>query len=112
MELNRQNKTMPASMKINSSLLALTFLIFALVAPARAATVCWDGGGDGVFWHDPLNWCNDQVPTAADDVVLDSPVIISGGNITIRSVQSSQAVTISGVSLTVTAGDSQLTGRL
>ena len=34
------------------------------------AAVSWDGGGDGVRWHDPLNWDHDAVPTASDEVVI------------------------------------------
>ena len=30
--------------------------------------VSWDGGGDGSNWTDPLNWSNNLVPGAADDV--------------------------------------------
>ena len=38
-------------------------VLFLLTSPLLLAqTVTWDGGGDGVSWHDPLNWSNDSVP--------------------------------------------------
>lgn len=37
------------------------------------ATVTWDGGGDGINWHDPSNWDNDTLPSEIDDVVIDVP---------------------------------------
>lgn len=43
----------------------------------------WTGMGDGTSWFDPFNWCNDVLPDAATNVVIDSPtkanVVISGG---------------------------------
>jgi hypothetical protein len=35
------------------------------------SAVSWDGGGDGTHWSDPLNWSNDALPTAFDDVLID-----------------------------------------
>ena len=35
------------------------------------AAVARDGGGDGVRWSDPLNWSNNVLPAAADDVTID-----------------------------------------
>ena len=44
---------------------------------AVGTTVYWDGDsdgdGDGVTWTDPLNWSNDLVPGAGDNVVIDDP---------------------------------------
>src|SRR5581483_8245762 len=42
----------------------------ALEGRRLLAAVSFDAGGDGVNWNDPLNWSNDQVPTADDDVTL------------------------------------------
>ena len=38
------------------------------------ATVSWDGGpgGTGFDWNTPVNWSNDTIPTANDDVVISS----------------------------------------
>ena len=44
--------------------------VIALVASSWAHAVTWDGGGDGVDWHDPLNWDTDAVPGPDDDVLL------------------------------------------
>ncbi|MEO1448152.1 MAG: hypothetical protein AAFV07_01425, partial [Bacteroidota bacterium] len=32
-----------------------------------------DGGGDGIHWHDPLNWEADRLPTATERVIVDQP---------------------------------------
>ncbi len=34
------------------------------------AAVVWDGGAGTDSWHDALNWSNDAVPTADDDVTI------------------------------------------
>ncbi|MEO1448153.1 MAG: hypothetical protein AAFV07_01430 [Bacteroidota bacterium] len=31
----------------------------------------WDGGGDGINWHDPQNWEDDRLPTATDRAIVD-----------------------------------------
>jgi hypothetical protein len=31
----------------------------------------WDGGGDGVSWHNRFNWTDDALPTIQDAVVID-----------------------------------------
>ncbi len=51
-----------------------------------AGTLAWDGGGDGIFWSDPLNWTGDVLPsvdsvvpiTSGDDITLDATVTIAG----------------------------------
>ena len=37
---------------------------------AYAASVTWDGGGDGVNFSDPLNWDADAVPTGSDTILI------------------------------------------
>jgi len=50
---------------------ALTLLAATLLpAPAHAATISWDGGGNNSNWHNPLNWTGDLVPGTGDDVVI------------------------------------------
>src|SRR5947209_4954220 len=44
-----------------------------LEARCLLATVLWNGGGDGTFWHDPKNWSTGQVPGQNDDVVINVP---------------------------------------
>ncbi len=72
------------------------------------AQVVWDGGGDGTSWHDALNWDANVLPTAADDVLINTagtPTIEhtnSAGNTTVRSIQSNERLLISGGSLHVT----------
>ncbi|MEO1448358.1 MAG: hypothetical protein AAFV07_02460, partial [Bacteroidota bacterium] len=33
----------------------------------------WDGGGDGINWHDPINWEEDRLPTLMDRAIVDLP---------------------------------------
>ncbi len=59
----------------------------------------WDGGGDGFSWNDPLNWSGDLLPGPTDDVIIDvagTPTIVSTGNVTIASLDSQEAISISG----------------
>jgi hypothetical protein len=74
--------------------------------------VLWDGGGDGVSWTDRFNWSADLLPTADDDVTInvessDPTIVLSSGTHSIRSLTSSEALTISGGSLAL-AADSQI----
>ena len=58
----------------------LTFTAVGSFATAGyAATIQWDGGGDGTNWNQALNWVGDVAPSATNDVVIDVP----GTNITI-----------------------------
>lgn len=53
-------------------------LIACLVGPllSFAATVTWDGGGDGTSWSDPLNWSPNGIPTNADDVTITNASVV------------------------------------
>ena len=57
---------------------------------AAATTVSWDGGGDGTSWHDPLNWSDNKVPAATNDVLVtvtgSVTVVHSSGTTYIRSI--------------------------
>ena len=50
--------------------LGTTFLLLLIGQSCSAATVTWDGGGDGRSWNDAVNWSNDRVPGVTDNVVL------------------------------------------
>ena len=72
---------------------------------ARANIVYWDGGGDGVSWHDPLNWSGDNLPGPSDEVRILFPnvtVVHSAGDHTVKSVTSQGSLTLSGGALGVT----------
>jgi hypothetical protein len=79
-----------------------------LEARRLLAAVAWDGGGDGVNWIDPLNWSSNAMPASADDVTINVPtsnptIVISSGTQTINSLTSSEAITLSGATLSVAA---------
>lgn len=55
--------------------IALVFL--GLQVYLHAAIIRWDGGGGiNQSWINPLNWEGDQLPTPADDVVLDNYFVL------------------------------------
>ena len=80
------------------------------------ATVLWDGDAGavspGVYdWNDPLNWSEDTLPTAADDVMIDVAdaaitVEHAAGDTTVKSLTSAESLTISGGSILRLAGGS------
>jgi hypothetical protein len=79
------------------------------------AAVFWDGGGNGTSWEDPLNWSNNLLPTAADDVTIDvagSPnITLSSGLQSIHSLVLAESLSVNGGTLAV-ATSAALTGSL
>ncbi|MBL8483215.1 MAG: DUF4347 domain-containing protein, partial [Rhodocyclaceae bacterium] len=80
--------------------------------PRLLANVSWDGGGDGVSWSDPLNWSNNLLPGAGDDVSIAAaagdPAINIGntaGLVTVNSLNSSRPLTL-GTGATLQAASS------
>ncbi len=71
------------------------------------AAVAWDGGGDGVSWHDPLNWDSDALPTSADQVTIDVPgdatieFTSTTGAQSVTSLQVAESFVISGGTLSI-----------
>ncbi|HSA98567.1 MAG TPA: hypothetical protein VLF17_05765, partial [Candidatus Nitrosotenuis sp.] len=70
----------------------LTLLILPQISQSFAASVNWDGGGDGTDWFDPNNWSSDELPLGSDDVTIDgnanvalsSQFLIDSGSLTIK----------------------------
>src|SRR5688500_5572284 len=91
---------------------ALTLFASLFLIHSHAATVTWDGGGGNNAWETAANWSSNVLPTSADDVVITGTgeIIYSTGSTTIRSLQSSRSLTISGGTLTLTAGASSIQG--
>jgi len=73
------------------------------VPVARAATITWDGGGDGSSWNDPANWVGDAIPTSADEVVLDNSVV--AGNYTVNLPGGAVTTAIAKLTITPAAGN-------
>ena len=67
----------------------------------------WDGGGPTDDWNETMNWDNDQLPTAADNVVIGggfSGITISSTNdVSINSLTTEAALAISGGTFTILA---------
>jgi len=94
---------------------ALPLLLVAWAAGARAATVSWDGGGDGVSWLDARNWSADTLPGPGDDVSITAPgavVTLGSGAVTVRSLNCPRTLRLTGGVLTVSEGASFIGGVL
>ncbi len=90
-----------------------TLILLALASAAQAASISWDGGGDGTTWGDPLNWSGDALPGASDDVTIDVAGAITvehtSGGTAIISLLCEEDFRLTGGSLTVT-GTSTVNG--
>jgi hypothetical protein len=93
----------------------MALLLEILEDRSLLSTVHWSAAGSG-DWNTAANWDAGRVPGAADDVVINAPgnitVTHSGGDHTVHSLQSTDALVLSGGSLTVAAGASQISGAL
>ena len=65
----------------------------------------WDGtgnaGGDGVNWHDPLNWSGNTLPAAGEDVLIFQPnanptITHSAGSNSTGKLISTEAISVTG----------------
>ncbi len=83
-------------------------LLAALLVVGRcaAATVTWDGGGDGVRWNDPANWTGDVLPGATDDAVVGAgpEVRIEGAAAVVNRATVRRPLRVVSGGLTTTAG--------
>ncbi len=104
---------------------AMAFWPEELEARRLLSNVSWVGDGNDNLWSDPQNWSDDKVPGAAADVTIDRSgdfTIVydaTAGDTTIDSLNGSDALSISGGSLTIAttstaspAPTSTLTGDL
>ena len=68
----------------------------------------WTGNGDGTNWDHPQNWDTGRLPGLADDVVinptLNATIVHRSGLDTIKSLQTSPPLVLSGGTLQVTGG--------
>jgi hypothetical protein len=90
------------------------WLALAGIATARAATVTWDGGGGDFSWQNPANWNANTLPGTGDDAVINiagNATITTSSNVTIRSLQCSNSLTLAGGTFRVTAGASIVQGQ-
>ncbi|HRZ56730.1 MAG TPA: hypothetical protein P5525_14890, partial [Candidatus Paceibacterota bacterium] len=90
--------------------LSLSWLI--AVSGTHAATVTWDGGGDGVSWTDTKNWMDDGLPTEADDVRIENMgtgvTITITNDVTLQNLQCSASLAVIGSRLSVTRDGSRV----
>jgi alanine dehydrogenase len=100
-------------MKATMIVLASTLLLGSAWC-GLGQTKVWTGGGDGVSWTNAANWSGGTVPAGSYDVMitngLGTSVVLSSGNITVRSITCTKAFTLSGGALMVTGGASQFGG--
>ncbi len=78
------------------------------------STITWSGAGGDASWFDAQNWVGGKVPGAADTAVITQTgiTINYSGQATILGITSAASLDISGGGLTVTAGNSSITGSL
>ncbi|HND50955.1 MAG TPA: hypothetical protein PLV92_01110, partial [Pirellulaceae bacterium] len=87
----------------------------ATTQDASDRTVRWVGGSGA--WNLAANWSNGRVPTSSDDVVIDAAgtdltIEIKSGDVVVRSLNSTESLTVAdGASFTVLA-DSVVSGEL
>ncbi len=83
----------------------VTLVSLSLLAGTSYAQKTWDGGGDGTSWNDAANWNPNGVPTASDDVVLNTNVSINVADAeTVRKLAMSSG-TLTGAGSVTVAGD-------
>ena len=84
--LNQFNKSTVEQSKKHWTQLSRRYLVFIIILvlgaqiAVSAQSHIWTGtltGGDGIAWHNPLNWQGGMVPNAGDEVLLrkDSVVV-------------------------------------
>jgi hypothetical protein len=91
------------------------FCLLASLSAGHAATITWNGAGDGISFNNPANWIGSTTPGAADDAVITSGAgteVIVVSNTTVLSVTCSKAFTVSNIVFAVTAGSSSINGAL
>ena len=76
------------------------------VGRAHAATVTWDGGGDGVSWTDARNWSGDALPGSTDTAVLnvaaEPTVTLAGPLLAVAALDCRENLVLAGAGLKVT----------
>ena len=86
--------------------LAVVSILALCAGTASAAPVSWTGAGDGITWTNPANWSsNPALPGPADDVTINvagTPSITLNANASIRSLNTSETLTITGLNRTLT----------
>ncbi len=88
---------------------------FVAVPRCGAVLITWDGGGGDFSWQNASNWSGNVLPGQLDDVVINvagNPTIASSANVTIRSLQCSNHLALSGGIFKVTDGASTVQGNL
>ena len=84
--------------------LFLTLIFLGTYLQLTAGTVSWDGGAASTEWENPLNWVGDALPTASDDVDINSATVVLAANTQVQRVyvRGSGHLTVnSGVTLTI-----------
>ena len=74
--LNKRNIIYLLLLLTLTPLLYFGFQQYRILKVRAAATIIWDGGGDGISWSDSLNWNTDAIPIATDSVLIDTATIV------------------------------------
>ena len=75
--LNKRNITYFLLLLILTPFLYFCIQQYRIYKVRAAATIIWDGGGDGISWSDSLNWNTDTIPIATDSVLIDTATTVN-----------------------------------
>src|SRR5262249_5261556 len=93
-----------------SSAACLLITAVVLATPASAVTIKWTGTADNASWNLAGNWDLNRLPHAGDDVVIPD---VAGTTLVTYSQDTTQVKSIStSESLTITGGTLEVTGNL
>lgn len=102
--LLRQSRNQRANRRIH---FRSGFAVERLENRTLLATVAWDGGAGTFNWNDAANWSDDSLPGVGDDVMIDVAgdvtILHPSGNTFINSLNSHEAIDLTGGSLTLAA---------
>jgi len=95
-------------------LVAVRAVAVMILCRCSAATVTWDGGGDGFTWHDAANWSGNVLPGPTDDVVLATgpEVRIDGADVSVDSATVRRPLRLVNGGVTTVSGLAVLEGSL
>jgi hypothetical protein len=107
--LNLQGYNQPAARRTGASQRRrkqVVNFVDALEARTLLAAVMWDGGGNDFNWNNELNWSDDTLPDAADDVTInfganDFTVVHGSATNSVKSLVSYAGLNVSASELLV-----------
>ena len=82
--------------------------VVMLATPAYAEVKTFSGGGDGLTWHDVLNWFANGVPAQTDAVTVDK----ASATLSIKKDFLAQSITVGGKTTSALSAESFVYGTV